>query len=206
MYGLAATGWSGRFFDSLDSTRKAGIPDWIFELHRKQTRVAWPYSRSGVVLVHSSGKLIVLESGDLLENSVPVLETDTGSQEHYGLPARVPYTFWFDVVYDRGDQNDELALFHLPVTSRGDSVLSRNRLSSVFPAVLAHVGDDYQFYYFAGDFSDNPIELASSRFRGIHWFQTFFYNPRNVLDRRGFFWKFYRPLMSTILTANPVNL
>jgi hypothetical protein len=198
-FGVVSTGWSGRFFDSLDSTRQAGLPAWIFKLHRKKTGKNWPYTSSGIVLVHNRGDILVLESGDGLQRGVPVVKTPEKFQEKFQVPESVEYTFWFDVVYSKTGVNQTVSVFELPVTEKGDSLLHAYKLNAVFPAVIGHLKEDYSFYYFAGDFSDNPVDLTYSRFRGIELFQTFFYNPRDVLDRRAFFWRYYRPLVGSIL-------
>ena len=198
-FGLKWTGWSGRYFDSLDSLQGAGIPPWIFDLQRQQSGQAWPYKRSGIILVNANDDLIVLESGQQLLRKVPVIKTRALYAQEFNLPDSVNYISWFDIVYAADDQNELVATLQLPVTAAGDSLLLAHGLGSVFPAILAHVAEDYQFYYFAGDFSDNRVVPASAYFKGVHWLQILFYNPDNVLDRRAFFWQYYRPLVSAIL-------
>jgi hypothetical protein len=72
-----------------------------------------------------------------------------------------------------------------------------NYLPIEFPAVIRGDGD-YPFFYFAGDFSDNPISLNSARFAKINWVASFSYNSVPQ-ERLSFFWEFYRPLTNTIL-------
>ncbi|MCF6237732.1 MAG: hypothetical protein L3J79_02790 [Candidatus Marinimicrobia bacterium] len=204
-FGLLWTGWSGRYFDSLDSTKGAGVPAWIFDLHRKQTGKSWPYIQSGLVLVSSNDDIIILESGSLLERKVPVIQTRPFYQEKFHVPAEVNYISWFDMVFSPTRENTVVSTFHLPVTEAGDSVLAAQGLSPVFPAVLADEGPDYRFYYFAGDFSRNEITPVSAYFKWIHWFQSFLYNSRNVLDTRSFFWQYYRPLTASILKQDAVD-
>ncbi len=199
---LKWSGWSGRYFDSLDSLKGSGIPAWIFDLQRQKSGKAWPYKRSGMILVNASDDIIVLESGSHLQQKVPWIETRASFAERFNLPEKVNYISWFDIVFASGEENLLAATFHLPVNSAGEALLAAHGLSAVFPAILAHEGEDYQFYYFAGDFSDNRTIPMSAYFGGVHWLQTFFYNPRNVLDRRAFFWQYYRPLMTSILRLN----
>jgi len=56
----------------------------------------------------------------------------------------------------------------------------------------------YNYYYFCGDFADNPISYASSRFRYIQVFSPLFYSSSEN-ERASFFWKYYRPLLRQIL-------
>lgn len=196
-FSLVRRGWSGRYFDSLDSTASdAEIPAWALRLHREKTRKAWPYKRSGVILVSDFGQIIVLEGGVTLEHRVPFIQTRPLYQEKYNLPEQVNFTSWFDLVYSPSRRNTILSMFHLPVTELGDSLLAVYGLSPAFPAAFAQ-GDD--FYYFSGSFSENKISYFSSRFLGIQLFRSFFYNSRDVLDTRAFFWEYYRPLVSSIL-------
>jgi hypothetical protein len=63
-----------------------------------------------------------------------------------------------------------------------------------------HSASDYQFYYFSGDFCDNPISMTTSYFNGIGFFKSMFYDASGPSERSSFFWNFYRPLMNNILT------
>jgi len=65
--------------------------------------------------------------------------------------------------------------------------------------VQMHNDGQYVFAYFSGDFSDNPIKFTSSYFKGIGLFSFSFYNHFDKADRAGFFWRYYRPLLSGIL-------
>lgn len=197
-FNMKRLGWSGRYFDSLDSTLADGeVPEWALRLHREKTGKAWPYSRSGIILVSTKENIIVLESGSTLAHSVPFIETRPYYQETLNLPARINFTGWFDLVFSPSRKNKVISTFHLPVTESGEALLAENKLSPVFPAVLAR---DNMFYYFAGSFSEGRIGFPSSYLVGIHWFQSFFYNRRDVLDTRALFWEYYRPLISSILT------
>jgi hypothetical protein len=113
----------------------------------------------------------------------------------------VRYPFWFDIVTSPEKENRVLSIFHIPVNVRGDSLLLAHKIPAMFPAVLFHPGSEGAFYYFAGDFSDNPVRQELSYLKGIHFFQSFFYNRDQMDDRRQFFWRYYRPLIQTILAS-----
>jgi hypothetical protein len=69
-----------------------------------------------------------------------------------------------------------------------------------FPAIIEH-DKDYRFIYFACDFSDNRMGIYSSYFRGIENLSGAFYSPNQVKDRKMFFWKYYRPFMTTLMDS-----
>ena len=171
------------------------VPNWALELHRQKTGRAWPYKRSGVIMINHASELIVLESGSMLKHEVPSIYTRPYYREKYNLPERVSYTSWFEMIYSPTRENAVISSFQIPVTEQGDSLLTSRGLSPIFPAVLGHQG----FYYFAGSFSENRVPFVSSYFKGIRWIRSFFYNSGDVLDRRAFFWRYYRRLLSSIL-------
>jgi len=77
--------------------------------------------------------------------------------------------------------------------------MKRNGVPNRFPAIVAHSDKDYHFYYFAGDFCDNPVTLGSSYFKKIYYLKWFLYNNNDPQERKSFFWELYRPLVTTIL-------
>jgi hypothetical protein len=62
-----------------------------------------------------------------------------------------------------------------------------------------HDAPDYAFYYFAGDFCDNPISMTSAYFRGVEWLSPFAYMTEGLTERKGFFWRAYQPMLTRIL-------
>jgi hypothetical protein len=77
--------------------------------------------------------------------------------------------------------------------------LADNNIPSQFPAIIEHYRNDYKFYYFCGDFADNPISQGGSYFKGISLFRKLFYNDDIAAERVSFFWEFYRPMINKIL-------
>lgn len=120
-------------------------------------------------------------------------------QKVLGLPEKIKYAFWFDVIQPNRAINTQVASFQMDVNQNGQALLKANGLSAVFPAVLMHKETDYRFYYFSGDFCDNPVSLSSSYFKGIGAFKWLFYDTSNPMERSSFFWNFYRPMMTNIL-------
>jgi len=196
--GVEWSGWAGRYFVSLDSTAHLDLPDWVISLYHEKYGPEWPFFDSGIVLVKGND-IVILEYGTHLLQESPVIETQPALMDEYGLPASVQYPFWFDIVSSPERDNQIVSLFHLYVNDHGDSLLSSHNIPQRFPAVLKEISGQYPFYYFAGDFTDNPIIPWTAYFKGIERFHKFFYNKNIVEDRRQFFWRYYRPLISTIL-------
>ncbi|MFQ6614066.1 MAG: hypothetical protein ACE5D1_04410 [Fidelibacterota bacterium] len=206
VFQISWTGWTGRFFESLDTLKNRELPYWVTSLYRREHNGDWPFRNSGIVLVNSREDIVILENGTHLVSPVPIILTRNQYQEEFGLPAWINYPFWFDITF--GTEADSMAvvsMYHLPVNAVGDSLLQKYKIPQNFPAVLMEKRFIPRTVYFCGDFSDNPIPGYTAYFRGIHWFQTFFHNPRVLSDRRGFFWQFYRPFMIRLLDHLQVN-
>ncbi len=200
IFGVGWSGWIGRYFISLDSTANDALPSWVINLYQDKHGPSWPYHDSGVVLVRGS-EILILEYGKELNLETPFIETPPVHCEGFGLPEIVNYPFWFDIVSSPHRENQVISIFHLPVNDRGDSLLTAHGIPKLFPAVLREISGEHPFYYFSGDFSDNPVPQNTAYFKGIAWLQSFFYNSNQADDRREFFWRYYRPLLTSILRA-----
>jgi hypothetical protein len=149
-----------------------------------------------VVLIHKYGKIVVLEEGQHLDQAMPQIITQPTLAGRFDLPRRISYPNWFDVTLT-DSTNQVAARFQLRTTSQGDSLLKNFRLKSTFPAIIQHKGS-YRFYYFAGDFSQNPVSTPASYFEGIHHLDFLLYDDEPASSGR-FFWKYYLPLTRGIL-------
>lgn len=197
LFNLKWARWTGRYFISLDTLENLEIPSWVIKLYREQHNDTWPFSKAGVVMVHEDETIAILEEETHLEEDVPVIHTFSDAQEKYGLPEKVIYPFWFDITYTSG--KDVISYYELKTNQKGDSVLNRHKIPKRFPAAMAHTGD-YTFYYFSGDFCDNPIKINyMARLKGIKSLRYFLYDKGDKSDRNRFFWLYYNRLTSTIL-------
>ena len=203
LFGLRWTGWTARYFTSLDTLKDQELPRWLIDQYRKEHEGAWPFHNDGIAWVNSSGEIVITEDGAHLADPLPHIVATPAGQRDLGLPAATRYPFWFDVI-EPGDQasgNEAVAEFVISVNAQGDSLLRQHHIPSHFPAVLRHNGPDYRFYYFSGDFCDNPLSLVSSYFKGISWFRGLFYNEKEPGERKSFFWNFYLSMLTHILEA-----
>lgn len=190
------SGWTGRYFDILDTLRNPELPRWVIRLYKVQHQNKWPFRKSGIVFVHTSDRIEILEEETHLNSKLPKLTSGKETVEKFGVTPEITYFYWFDIMNISG-KNRVLSWFRIDSNSRGDSLLSALKIPKMFPAVIMN-SETRKFYYFAGDFADNPIGLTSAYLRGIEYFR-FLINFGNKLDRTKFFWDFYRPLVTTIL-------
>jgi hypothetical protein len=198
IFGVKWTGWTGRYFDNLDTNTNKELPIWLVRDYKDQHNKRWPFTKSGIAFVHESGRVEVLENKTDLTDEVPYIVTNSENQKRFGIPAKEKYPYWFDVTLT-SRSNNVVSVYQINSNSRGDSILSSMNIPNPFPSVIEHYDNDYKFYYFCGDYCDNPIQQWFSKFWGITAFRMILPTSRETAERESFFWKFYEPLVSTIL-------
>jgi hypothetical protein len=199
MFGLVWTGWTGCYFSSLDTAVSKELPRWLVSNYKKGHDGKWPFRRPGIAFVNNTDQVVILEDSAHLIDAVPFVATNEFGQKSFGLPPRIRSPFWFDIIHPDPDMTLVVSQFVINTTGIGAKELIKNGIPQTFPALVMHKGNDYQFYYFSGDFCNNRIDLNSSRFKGIAIFSQLFYNNGRFNDRAAFFWNFYRPIMQHIL-------
>lgn len=198
-FGIRWSGWIGRYFDSFDTLSNQELPKWLIDNYRKQNNGKWPFAKSGIAFIHADDRIVILENETHLNNELPYIFSTNEGMEHYGLPKKIKYAFWFDILTPDTSFNHVIARFKIDANEKGLEEMKKNNIPQNFPAVTVHINTDYRFFYFSGDFCDNPIELTTSYFKGIRFLNWFMYNKRDPQERKSFFWTFYRPLVTTIL-------
>lgn len=198
MFGVMWTGWTGRFFYSLDTTVNKEIPIWITRDYKHQHNRQWPFRKSGIVLVNDKGRIEILENQKDLKEEVPYVISNDLNQKRFKIPGKVKYSYWFDVMLT-SQTNNVVSVYQIFANARGDSILNSIHIPNPFPAVIEHYDNDYKFYYFCGDFCDNPIDMFLSKFVGITKIRWFLYPSDDLAERKSFFWRYYEPLVSKIL-------
>lgn len=198
LFGLKWSGWIGCYFSSLDTINNADLPKWIVNNYQQEHSQKWPFHHAGIVLINTDEKVIILEEGNELKSALPLIDANVFAQKKYNVPPQTAYPYWFDIMQYDSLINKPVAQFNLNLNTAGKQILKKHNLPIRFPAILMHKNSDYQFYYFSGNFCDNPISINSSYFKGIGIFNRLFYHSDEVNNRRRFFWNFYRPLMTEI--------
>jgi hypothetical protein len=193
---LSWTGWAGRYYDTLDTLVNPDIPEWAKKLYVKQYSKPWNFHQAGILFVHERDIVVVLEMDATLEEEVPWIYTSKYGQQKYGLPAEFTYPYWFDIM-ESGSSNRIVSKYKIYPSKSGRALLKEHGIPDEFPCVIENREKNY--YYFCGDFCDNPIRLESAKFSGGYLFRKFFYNKYNYIDRTPFFWNFYRPMVIRIM-------
>jgi len=199
LLGVRWSGWVGKHYSTLDTLLDPEIPKWLPALYRKNYKQKYKFTNSGIVLVDNHEHIIILEDKKDLNQRFPVLESELSTQLQYNVPEKIYYPYWFEI-NTTDDRNYTLASFHIDVTKSGKALMDAYHVPTSFPAIIEH-DKKYHFLYFACDFSDNPMGIYSSYFKGIEKLSGAFYSPNQVKDRKMFFWTYYRPFMETVMDS-----
>lgn len=192
--GITFTGWSGKYFEKLDTTAK-NFPVWMTSMYRKEHKKPWTFTKPGIVLL-SEKNIIVLEEGNHLNDALPHIITETANCEKFGVPSSVAFDKWFDIIDPL--QSNVISKFSLGTTALGDTLLKAHKLSSSFPAVTQDSASQ-RIYYFSGDFANDEVNFCSSRLKGFNGIKGLSYSDKPN-DTRRFFWLYYKPLVNTIFS------
>lgn len=198
-FSIKWTGWTARHFENLDTLLNKELPKWLINNYKNHNQNNWPFKKSGIAFVNNDDRVVILEDSVHLVDPMPKIISKENGQKEYGLPLEIKYAFWFDIIEYDNKINRSAADFKINVNDRGLTEMKKNGIPAVFPAVTYHNGNDYRFYYFSGDFCDNPIAFNSSYFKGISYVKWLFYDERKPMERHSFFWNFYRPMVTKIL-------
>jgi hypothetical protein len=190
--GITFSGWSGKYFEKLDTTAK-NFPVWMTSMYRKEYKKPWTFTKPGIVLL-SEKNIVVLEEGTHLTDALPHIITETANCEKFGVPSSVAFDKWFDIVDPL--QSNVISKFSLGTTALGDTLLKAHMLGSSFPAVTQDSASQ-RIYYFSGDFANNEVNFCTSRLKGFSGIKGLSYSDKPD-DTRRFFWLYYKPLLNTI--------
>ncbi len=197
MLGIIWSGWTSRFFESLDTVKNTELPKWVIQLYKQQHENNWPFKNSGIVFVNEDETIAILENKTNLTHPVPIIYTSTYGQKKFDVPYKVNYPYWTDITYPTNSSHKIVSYYKIGTNKSGDSILAHHGIPHVFPAVIE--SQDSRFYYFCGDFADNPVNDRFAKFNGIGCFEMFLLNEYDINSRMPFFWRFYVPMVKNIL-------
>ncbi|MBE0676550.1 MAG: hypothetical protein IH591_17985 [Bacteroidales bacterium] len=196
MLGIKSTGWTGKYFESLDTVNNQDFPIWMTGMYRKYTREPWTFTGPGIVFVKSR-EIVVLEMGESLTSPMPMVITGEENAAKYGVAVSVPFDKWFEVIEPR--DSEVISSFQINATAAGDSLLAQNFLPDNFPAVIVNPGN-HRSFYFAGDFATNDVPIGTS-YLSKHWIlRKTHFSEKDENDPKRFFWLYYKPLITSIFT------
>ncbi len=200
MFGMKWSGWIGRYFETFDTTINKELPQWLIKNYQRTHNNQWPFKKSGIAFIHAGNdQVVILENETHLKRALPFIYSTKKRAAHYGIPESIKYSFWFDIISVDYKQNEVFSNFDISVNTHGAKELAKYNIPNRFPAITAHLAKDYRFFYFSADFCDNPVSLNSSYFKGVGYFKWLMYTRGEPLERKSFFWRLYRPLLTTIL-------
>lgn len=198
MLGVQWSGWTGRYFKSLDTLNNPDLPRWVIHLYKQQHNNTWNFKGSGIVFVHEDNTIAILEEERHLNKPLPEVTTEAAIAQKFGVVERIDYPFWFDITFPTDSKNQIISWNNIYPNTKGDSILSRHNIPSKFPAAIENYKTNL-FYYFALDFSDNPIPARFIRFKGGKYFEMMLLDLQDQSNRNSFFYTYYLPMTSRIL-------
>lgn len=183
--GVDWSGWSGRYFEDLTS---AEIPSWLITNYETQYKEKWDFQAGGLVFVHYTDKVIILEDG-VVSEKVSFALTETG-KDKFPKASSAEYPYWFDVLTP-ADDAVVYAEYKLGLSKEGQAELKEAGIPTSFPAVIYQ--PEGKTYYFAGDYADYTKDNLM-KWQNSDFLMTIFSN-----DTSKFFWVAYVPMMRVIL-------
>ncbi|MFI2742452.1 hypothetical protein ACG2LH_06910 [Zhouia sp. PK063] len=188
------SGWVGRYFDNLDTIVNKEIPRWLINNYKKQHNNTWPFSKSGIAFVNEDDRVEILENETNLNIEVPYIHTSDEFTKKFKVDREFKYSFWFDIVFP--GKNTVISTYKIDANESGKAILANAGIPEVFPAAI--MSKDERYFYFCGDFCDNPINMKSSYFKYVEEIDNFLYK-KTTIERKSFFWKYYEPMLKNIL-------
>lgn len=198
LYDIRWTGWTGRYYEQLDTNKTDQLPSWVTRNYMRDHEGKWPFRGEGLVLVNNNEQVEILEYRSHLNGITPLIKSTPAAQKELHIPAEIRYPFWFEI-NQTSRINNVAAVFELNTNDQGDSILNAHNILRVFPAVIQKKDSGNHMYYFAGDFADNPIDTRLSHFKGIEYIKSLSINKRNYGERESFFYDLYLPMMRSIV-------
>lgn len=188
-------GWAGKHFSKLNPSSSDGPPEWMKNLYETQHLDEWPTNAGGIVLINNDGHIELLIEEQHLNKNLPTIETEQNIANHLGVNVKVPFDQWFEFI--SAENNITLANLCIDVNEQGLAKLESLGLQPIIPAVIEG-SEGNNFYYFCGDFAENPVSLWTAKLWGGQRINHILYCRKNYA-RVKFFNEFYSPLIESIL-------
>jgi hypothetical protein len=197
--GVHWTHWIGRYFARLEDERE--VPQWMRNDYEREWKKPWRFEGPGYVLVQDDVHCEVLRVGFEADAIGLTIERERPIDPRLDRAADgIPYPYWFDVVEDR-PETKRLARFTWHLKDAGRERLKARGLAERFPAVTCRLPQrGGAAWYFAGDFADNPMDPRPVPFLGYLAFRHAVEGLKLAPSETAFYWRFYVPMMETILS------
>ncbi|WP_332646489.1 hypothetical protein [Lysinibacillus sp. 54212] len=183
--GVDWSGWSGRYFEDLNSEE---IPSWLIDNYETQYNKEWAFEGAGLAFVHLNDKVVVFDEKSMNKNVMFSL-TEEG-KEKFQKAKPSDYAYWFDIITPLSGTT-VYAKYDLDLTEDALKELRDANIPTSFPAIVRHEMNNT--YYFAGDYADYSKDNLK-KWQRSDAFMNIFSN-----DATNFFWVSYIPIMRVIL-------
>ena len=195
--GVQWTRWIGRYFSHLDDV--AEVPQWMRNDYEREWKKKWEFTGPGYVLLQDDVHCEVFRTGHEVDAIGLTIDRERPVEAHLaGAADRVPYPYWFDIVELRDAKR--LASFDWHLKDAGRERLKARGLPERFAAVTRRaLPGGGVAWYFAGDFADNPMDPRPVPFLGYLGFRHLVEGLKLAPSETAFYWRFYVPMMETIL-------
>lgn len=192
------SGWTGRYFDELNSEKNNEIPQWIIDEYGDN----WKYKGPGFILINDKNNdVVVLEKNkEFTGDGINLKFTKTG-QKKFGLKKSPNYYYWFDIVTPKVGGN-VLAYYNWNLTKAGKKALESKGIPLEFAGILESQYNNSKSYYFAGDFNDISTTPVFYKMKGL----SVLHKIINSFSNDSFYWSTYVPVMKQILSESKENL
>jgi len=196
--GVRRTRWIGRYFSRLGDVGE--VPQWMRNDYEREWKKPWRFEGPGYVLMQGDAHCEVLRVGFEVDSVGLTIERERPVDPHLARAADgVPYPYWFDIVEDTPEAT-RVASFTWHPKDAGRLRLEARDLEDRFPAVTRRaLPRGGAAWYFAGDFADNPMDPRPVPFAGYLAFRHFVEGFKRAPSETAFYWRFYVPMMETIL-------
>jgi hypothetical protein len=196
--GVRWTRWIGRYFSRLDNVNE--VPQWMRNDYEREWKKPWRFQGPGYVLMQEDAHCEVLRVGYEADTVGLTIERESPVDSHLAHAADgVPYPYWFDIV-EESPAATRLASFVWHLKEAGRQRLKARKLPERFAAVTRRTPPGGGVaWYFAGDFADNPLDPHPVPFAGYLAFRHVVEGLKLAPSETAFYWRFYVPMMQTIL-------
>ncbi|MDY0197548.1 MAG: hypothetical protein RBR68_07010 [Tenuifilaceae bacterium] len=197
LLGINWSGWTGKYFETFNVSSENGAPVWMKNLYESQHLGVWPDKGSGIILINNDGLIELLELGNHINSPIPIIQSNSESIERFNVSQSVPFEEWFEFISP--GNNLIHSNFSLDVTPKGKEVLQKIGLTEEFPAVIE--GLNLNYFYFCGDFSENPANMWTAKLAGGKWLNHFISRFSNT-NKANFYQNYYTPLIEKLLSEH----
>lgn len=199
LFGIEWTGWVGRTFSQLQDT--TDVPHWLPRLYRQHYGDRPLPIGPTMILVHTDGRLLLVEGRTLASAGPHVALTEAGKQALPGAVGGSDYPFWFPI-YTVNEGTELLAELVLPDHPKIAEVLQREGLTGGVPLLTRRItaSGAHQVYLMA-DMSDTEFTPGRWDLAGPRWMQALSDFQPDLFIGHGAFWDFYVPAVSSVLKS-----